>query len=41
MNGNIKTVALVVAGVLAAGWIMSQFRSQVDLIDQAHSGFDS
>ena len=41
MKGDIKTVALVAAGVMLAGFVMSQFRGSVDLIAQAHNGFDS
>jgi hypothetical protein len=35
------TVAAVSAGVILAGYIMSQFRSTVGFIGTAHSGFDS
>lgn len=41
MKSDLKTVALVAVGVMAAGWLMSQFRGSVDLISQAHKGFDS
>lgn len=41
MKGDIKTVALVAAGVLVAGFVMSQFRGSVPLLAQAHDGFDS
>lgn len=35
---DIKLMAIVAAGVIAAGFIMHQFRD-VDFIDQANSGF--
>lgn len=31
----------VVVGVLIAGFVMSKLRGDVDLIAQAHSGYDS
>lgn len=34
-------VAVVVAGVLIAGAVMSKFRGQVDAIAVSHAGFDS
>jgi len=41
MKGDIKTVVLVAAGVLVAGYIMSSLRGSVDLIATAHDGYDS
>lgn len=37
-KSDIKAVAIVVAGVLAAGYIMYQFRD-VGMIDEARSGY--
>lgn len=34
-------VGAVVAGVIVAGWVMSEFRSSVGFIGQAHTGYDS
>ena len=41
MKGNIKTVLLVAGGVLLAGYIMSKGRGSVQVIADAHDGFDS
>ena len=41
MNKTVGGVAIVVAGVLIAGFIMGTLRSKVGLIGTAHSGFDS
>ena len=40
MKGDLKTVALVAAGVLVAGLVMKNFRD-IQLIDDAHNGYDS
>ncbi len=41
MKSDLKLIAMVAAGVLVAGYVMNQFRGTVDLINQAHAGFDS
>lgn len=35
------TASAAVLGVLAAGYIMAEFRSSVGIVGKAHSGFDS
>lgn len=41
MNDKIIQFAIVVGGVMAAGYIMGQFRGSSNLVAQAHEGFDS
>lgn len=38
-KGDLKTVALVVAGVIAAGFLMNQFRT-TPVIGDAREGFN-
>lgn len=40
MKKNLTFIALVAAGVFAAGYLMNQF-SDIDIVDQARNGFDS
>ncbi|MDG1286320.1 MAG: hypothetical protein P8P30_02010 [Rickettsiales bacterium] len=39
MSKHLTTVALVAAGVVAAGFLMNTFKD-IDLVNQARNGFD-
>lgn len=41
MKSDLMFIAKVAAGVIVAGYVMYSFRSNVELLNQAHSGFDS
>jgi hypothetical protein len=40
MKGDVKTVGLVVLGVMLAGLLMYHMKD-IELVRQAHGGFDS